>query len=213
MKYSKFIAPICILTFCFFSVITENANANANEGFKKFNKCKDENGKWHYGSANLSKCAKSSDITVMNDRGVVLDRVDREKTEAEISAALKKQEQELLALEEQKRIDMEKERVTTIYQSLEDIEDARIRALNSIQVKITQHQNYVEALRNQERILNDRKATTTNVGLKNGIDLKIEELRPKKEYSKNRILELEQEKIKINEYYDQDLAVFEQFSS
>jgi len=189
------------------------AAQNKNESSKnQFTKCQDENGVWHYGSSNLHKCPQSSGLTVLNDRGVRLDKVDPVKTQEQLEAEKQVKEKEEQEKEEQKKLEMQRERILTIYQTEEDIKVARERALKSIDVKIKQHRNYIEALKNQEKLLNDKIAETTNNAIKRKNKAEIKKIKPKQEYSKTRISELQAEKVELNSYYDKDLEIFRQYN-
>ena len=48
-------------------------------------KCKDAEGKWHYGDKAVRSC-QSEKVTTLNDRGFIQSEKDAPKTEAELSA-------------------------------------------------------------------------------------------------------------------------------
>ena len=201
---------------CFFITMQFGLLASAQnktEGAKnQFTKCQDENGVWHYGSSNLHKCPQSSGLTVLNDRGVRLDKVDPVKTQEQLEAEKQVKEKEEQEKEEQKQLEMQRERILTIYQTEADIKVARERALKSIDVKIKQHRNYIEALKNQEKILNNKISSTSNKAIQRNSEAEIEKIKPKQEYSKSRISELQAEKIEVNKYYDKDLEIFRKYN-
>ena len=97
---------------------------------QKIAKCQDENGKWHYGSSNLHRCADSQDITTFNDRGVLLNKEKRIKTGEELATEKAKNEQLSIELERQRKAQLERDRILTVYENEQDIETARQKKIN-----------------------------------------------------------------------------------
>ena len=174
----------------------------------KITKCKDEKGAWHYGSKNLHKCSDSSKITTINDRGVRLGQKEKVKTKEELELEAKQKEKELAAIEKKKLEELEQNRILTVYQSEEDIEAARSKKMIAYDRKIGQHQNYINALRNQEKSFAKKAAETTNPGIKASFNAEIEKLEPKVAGSEKIISKLKQEKVESNVKFDEDLAFF-----
>ncbi len=187
---------------------TSNGSAKA-----KIKKCQDKDGKWHYGSNSDYRCADSSKITTLNENGVRVGQVAAVKTQEELDAEEQKRKDTKLAEEKATFERIERERILTVYQSEEDIERARQSRLESLKSKIEQHNNYIKALENHEKLLTKKKNGTTNYGLQAKYSKEIEELKPKAESSKKRVAEIEKEKIEANEKYDNDLEVFKKYKS
>ncbi len=174
----------------------------------KIAKCQDENGKWHYGSSNLHRCSDSESITTFNERGVRIDEKERVKTKEELAAEKAQRGQEAIELEEKRKAKLERDRILTVYQDEQDIENARQKKILGIDSKIGQHKNYIVALTKQEEALKKKKIDTSNRVLKKRFQAKIDEIPPKKESSEQRITLLEQEKITVNKKFDEDLTFF-----
>ncbi len=205
---------ICIsAVVCFFFAVELSAKNDSNNKKIKITKCKDEKGVWHYGSSNLYRCADSSKITTLNERGVKLNQIDEVKTQEQLDEEEKKKEQERLAIEKAKFEQIEKARILTVYQSEEDIERARQEKMTSYDRKINQHKNYIAALTNREKLLNNKKNKTKNSSLKRQFSDEIKALQPKADKSRKRIAELEKGKLQSDEKYDQDLAIFRKYKS
>ena len=174
----------------------------------KIAKCQDEDGKWHYGSANLHRCSDSKSITTFNERGVRIDETKRIKTEEELAAEKAQRDKEAIELEEKRQAKLERDRILTVYQDEQDIENARQQKMIGIDRKIGQHKNYIVALTKQEESFEKKKADTSNRVLKKKFQAKIDEIPPKKQSSEERITLLKQEKLTWNKKYDEDLAFF-----
>ena len=209
----KVITKTLIFGLCALLQMQSAVYSQSNSGSSKIAKCQDENGKWHYGSANLHRCADSQDITTFNERGVLIDKQKRVKTEQELAAEKSQREQEAIALEEKRKAQLERDRILTVYQNEQDIENARQKKLLGIDRKIGQHQNFIEALAKQEEALTKKKRGLTNPALKKRTQAKIDEIAPKKLSSERLISELEKEKITSNKKYDEDLAFFKKNKS
>ena len=175
---------------------------------QKIAKCQDENGKWHYGSSNLHRCADSQDITTLNDRGILLNKEKRVKTGEELAIEKAQKEQLSMELEKQRKAQLERDRILTVYQNEQDIETARQKKLIAIDRKIGQHKNYIAALDKQQVAFEKKKTEAKNVAIQAGFQAKIEEVEPKKQVSEQRIKELKLEKTATNKKYDEDLAYF-----
>lgn len=108
-------------------------------------KCKDAEGKWHYGDVAVEEC-ENSKITTLNDRGFITDEQDAPKTEEQIKA----EEEELaLAEAEKQRLEAdaeERRRILSIYETEEDIDRQRDNQLNSISSNIDVHNAYLKAM-------------------------------------------------------------------
>ncbi len=209
MMKLKLIVMSTIVCFC----LSAETNAKNDKNKPKITKCKDEKGVWHYGSSNLYRCADSSKITTLNERGVRLGQVDEVKTKEQLAADERKKEEERLALEKKKFEQLEKARILTVYQSEDDIERARQEKMKSYERKINQHKNYIEALANREKLLNSKKGKTNNASLKKQFSNEIKALEPKADKSRTRIAELQKEKLQAGEKYDQDLIIFRKYKS
>ena len=74
--------------------------------------------------------------------------------------------------------------------------------------KISGHENYIIALKNQEQSLKNKIKATTNASIKRRSKDRISKIEPKKLSSEKRIKELIQEKTESNAKFDEDLAFF-----
>jgi len=135
MKYTKILG----LVLTSLLMLSYSLNAVAIQ------KCKDAEGKWHYGDYAEDKC-ESSKVTNLNERGFVTDTIDAPKTEEEklVEAKIKlKEEQELAEL---KKKQAERDRVLSIYEREEDIDRQRDNQLASVEGNIRVHKAYLKQM-------------------------------------------------------------------
>ena len=128
--------PVALLTL-FLLVVSPNAMA--------IQKCKDAEGKWHYGDTAQQNCAES-EVTTLSNRGFVKDVKAAPKTEAELKAEAllmeqKKKEDELARQEKE-----EKERILSIYEQESDIDRQRDNQLASVDGNIRVHKAYLKQM-------------------------------------------------------------------
>ena len=108
-------------------------------------KCKDSEGKWHYGDTAQQNCAES-EVTTLSDRGFIKEVEAAPKTEAELKAeAILKEEKDKedeLARQEKE----EKERILSIYEQESDIDRQRDNQLASVDGNIRVHKAYLKQM-------------------------------------------------------------------
>ena len=122
-------------------------------------KCKDAEGKWHYGDTAVREC-ESSKITTLNDRGVITDEDEAPLTDEEqvIEDARLAKEQAIIDAEKAERD--EKLRILSIYETEADIDRLRDNQLNSVQGNIDVHNGYLKGMETRiEKLENERDAT------------------------------------------------------
>lgn len=108
-------------------------------------KCKDANGKWHYGDVAVEEC-ENSKITTLNDRGFITEEQDAPKTQEQINA--EEEERALAEAEEKRKVAdaEERRRILSIYETEEDIDRQRDNQLNSVSRNIDVHNAYLKAM-------------------------------------------------------------------
>lgn len=109
-------------------------------------KCKDAEGKWHYGDLAVRSCEKSK-VTTLTDRGFVESEKSAPKTKAELAA---EEEMELAAEIEAKRIKAEEDernRILSVYETEADIDRQRDNQLNSVETNIVIHKSYIKSIK------------------------------------------------------------------
>lgn len=175
-------------------------------------KCQDANGKWHYGTSVSSKCAKS-EITKLNDRGVVKDKVAAPKTPTELAAEKSSAEEaEKIRLAEQAERD-QKNRILSVYEKEDDIERARQNNLRSINQQVVLRNAYINSLKENKALKLKKVNEVTSVLLKEKLTKEATDIDIELEESQQSSLELE-EKIKlVNTKYDEELAMFRKYKS
>ena len=188
---SKF-ACAAIFALAFFT-LTPNANA--------IQKCKDSEGKWHYGDTAEETCANSK-VTTLTDRGFVKETLDAPKTEEErqIEADRERRLEEELA--EQKKKQDERDRVLSIYEREEDIDRQRDNKLASVEGNIRVHVAYLKQMGAKIKRL-EGKAATAPAYNKEKFEKEIAA-------SKSRVVEFTEELERLKQ---QKVTIAEQFAN
>ena len=175
-------------------------------------KCQDENGKWHYGSSVSSKC-KKSEITNLNNRGVVKDRVAAPKTAAQLDAEKSSQkEAEKVREIEQIKAD-EKNRVLSVYEKETDIERARQNNLRSINQQVVLRDAYIKSLKENRAIKEKKIPTISSKPLQERVRQQIVDIDDELEESRGSAKELQDKITAVNIRYDKELELFRKYNS
>jgi len=108
-------------------------------------KCKDDQGKWHYGDVAVAEC-KNSKVTTLNQRGFITDEKEAPKTAEQIQA--EEEEAARIELEKNQReaAAEERRRVLSIYETEDDIDRQRDNQLNSVSRNIDVHNAYLKGM-------------------------------------------------------------------
>ncbi len=174
-------------------------------------KCKDAEGNWHYGDNAQENCA-DTEVTNLDKRGFIKDRIDAPKTEEELlleQEAKEKEAEELAKLEAEKA---ERERVLSIYEREEDIDRQRDNKLASVDGNIRVHKAYLKQMdKKVERITN--KLKTANKYNKEKFET---ELAASKERIKEFSVELERlelQKKAIAERFANEKTLYREYSA
>lgn len=198
VKNKKRVYPLIFL-----SVLASNSFA--------ISKCQDANGKWHYGARANSKCVES-EITKLNDRGVVKDKVVAPKTPEELKAARAKvQEEEKIRLIEKAELE-QKNRILKIYEKEEDIERVRQNNVRSINQQIGLTNNYIKSLREKRESKLNEMNTVNSQTLKDDIKQQIADIDAEIKQSSQSSLKLEEKLKTVNARYDKELSLFRKYN-
>lgn len=121
-------------------------------------KCKDAEGKWHYGDTAEEAC-ETTKVTTLSNRGFVKDTLEAPKTEEErkVEEELKRKEEEELA--RIKKEQEEKDRVLSIYEREEDIDRQRDNKLASVDGNIRVHKAYLKQMDAKIARLTEKSST------------------------------------------------------
>jgi hypothetical protein len=108
-------------------------------------KCKDSEGRWHYGDQAVRSCEQSK-VTTLTDRGFIKSEKSAPKTEAELKA---EEEANASFGEEEKRLKAEQDernRILSVYETEADIDRQRDNQLDSIESNIAVHKAYLKSM-------------------------------------------------------------------
>jgi len=135
-------------------------------------KCKDADGKWHYGDHAPDICARSK-VTEMNQHGTVVGEQEAPKTEQELEQEKFTQQKEQEIKEQEQAVEDEKRRLLNIYEHVEDIDRVRDNQLHSVQGNIDVHNAYLNAMNNKVARLEKKVAETQRKDLKENFEQEL----------------------------------------
>ena len=132
-------------------------------------KCKDADGKWHYGDVAVREC-QNSKVTTLTGGGFIRGEKAAPKTESE----LRQIEQEKQALTAEKlKLDLqesEKTRILSIYETEADIDRQRDNQLYSVDSNIAVHNTFLESMDEQISYQNSQLTKANNPVVKANIE-------------------------------------------
>lgn len=175
-------------------------------------KCQDENGKWHYGASVSSKCAKS-EITNLNNRGVVKDKVAAPKTTAQLDAEKSSKEEAAKVRELENAEADEKNLILSVYEKEADIERARQNNLRSINQQVVLRNAYIKSLKENRALKEKKIPTISSKPLQERVRQQIVDIDDDLEESRGSAEELQEKITAVNIRYDKELELFRKYNS
>lgn len=174
-------------------------------------KCKDADGKWHYGDIAVREC-ENSKVTTLSEQGFIKAEKAAPKTVDELAA----EEAQLVELEAEKQrqeeIDKEKTRILSIYETEEAIDRQRENQLYSVDSNIAVHNTYLESMKEQIAYHQKQLAKTTHAAKKTRIEKKITDTEARYEkYSKELALLKSQREVVIKRF-DKEKRLYQELT-
>ena len=170
-------------------------------------KCKDADGKWHYGDTAVEQC-ENSKVTTLDDRGFITKEQEAPKTEEEL--ALEADQRALVEKEEKARLadEEEKRRILSIYETESDIDRLRDNQLDSVQSNIDVHKAYLKGM--DSRIARNKAtlAETKNKKAKQKLVTEVEQAESRVAEFKLELLSLKQQKIDITDKFAREKKLY-----
>jgi chromosome segregation ATPase len=177
-------------------------------------KCKDADGKWHYGDHAPDLCARSK-VTQMNEHGTVVGEQAAPKTAEEVEQERIAKEREQAIADEKKAVEDEKRRLLNIYETVDDIDRVRDNQLYAVQSNIDVHNAYLNAMNNKVARLEKKEQETVRKDIKETIQAEISEAKENIDKFKAQLEKLETQKEQINKKFasekEQYLALTNRF--
>ena len=170
-------------------------------------KCKDADGKWHYGDVAVSEC-ENSKVTTLNDRGVITGELEAPKSAEEIrdeeeAAALKAAEiAQRAALLEEKR------RVMSIYETEADIDRQRDNQLDSVEGNIKVHQAYLSSMDKRIERFTQKQREAKSAKNKESYTKQIAAAKVRIKESRLELTELEAQKADIIRRFEKEKEMY-----
>lgn len=170
-------------------------------------KCKDADGKIHYGDVAVAEC-ENSKVTTLSDRGFIKEELDAPKTdeelqtEAEEAALIEREIAEKQAREDEKR------RILSIYETEDDIDRQRDNQVRSVQSNIDVHQAYLKSMDTRIARYESKLQATDNKTLKRQLEEKIADAEVRIKEYKSQLAVLEEQKAEILQKFKQERETY-----
>jgi len=170
-------------------------------------KCKDSDGKWHYGDSAVRAC-ENSKVTTLNKRGFVKSEDAAPKSEAELRL-----EQEALAEEEAERMRLKAERdermrILSIYETESDIDRQRDNQLNSVQSNIDVHTAYLKGMESRTARYEKKRTEAESNYVKKDMTKKLSEAKKRIESSEQELAALKKQKADIVAKFEKEKTLY-----
>lgn len=183
-----------------FVLLVMSSQANA------IKKCRDADGKWHYGDTAVAAC-ENSKITELTDRGFVKREQQAPKSEAELIA-----DEKALAIkneEEEKRRQKQEERtrILSIYETEADIDRQKNNQLVSVEGNIAVHKAYIKGMGAKITRI-EEKIETASAHWKEKFTAEIETSKKRIIESNKEIAVLEEKKKQIAERFTKEKELY-----
>lgn len=170
-------------------------------------KCKDADGKWHYGDVAVAQC-NNAKVTTLNDRGFIESELDAPKTAEELSAEQAMLDKEQAERDRLKAIQDERNRILSIYETEDDIDRQRDNQINSVQSNIDVHKAYLKSLDKRIARTESELAETKGKHLQKKLAKDLESTNVRKlDYTKN-LASLEAQKEEIMERFEHEKKLY-----
>ena len=163
--FNQMAAPLSLWMFCSLIIVSPSVHA--------ITKCKDAEGKWHYGDLAVREC-EDSKITTLSERGFIIAEKAAPKTDEELLKIEKEIEKKQAEDNQRELEDKERQRLLDVYETEDDIDRQRDNQLYSVDSNIAVHNSFLESL--NERIVYEegKFAGATNPVIKDHIRKKID---------------------------------------
>lgn len=170
-------------------------------------KCKDANGKWHYGDTAVKEC-ENSKITTLTDRGFIEGELDAPKSKEELAA--EKDQQDRIEAEKQAKIQAEEEkvRILSIYETEDDIDRQRDNQIQSVQSNIEVHKAYINSMNGRIKRNQKKMGEVQSSAVKTSLQRQIDEANKDIAAYKTKLVSLEADKAKIVKRFENEKEVY-----
>ena len=172
-------------------------------------KCKDADGKWHYGD-NAQQFCEDAKVTTLTQRGFVKDTMDAPKTEEELAQEAKLLEQEKQEAERERQEQAERDRILSIYEREADIDRQRDNKLASVDGNIRVHKAYLKQM-DAKVIRLEEKSSSARGKRKELIDTELVASKERIEEFSTELKRLEAQKVSITEKFAREKELYKKF--
>lgn len=170
-------------------------------------KCKDANGKWHYGDVAIAEC-ENSKVTTLNDHGVITNELaapksaEEVRTEEEATALKAAEKAQRAALLEEKR------RVMSIYETEADIDRQRDNQLHSVERNIDVHNAYLNSMDKRIERFERKQKEVKSAKSKENYARQISQAKARIKESKLELSDLQAQKEEIARRFEKEKEMY-----
>lgn len=170
-------------------------------------KCRDADGKMHYGDTAIEEC-ENSKITTLTDRGFIKEEDEAPKTQEQLR--LEQEEQELLEKQRAEALaaEEEKQRILSIYETEADIDRQRDNQVRSVQSNIDVHKSYLSNMQKRVDRYEQQMQQTDNTKLKEQFAKNIEDSKARMAEYTDQLNELEEQRKDIIDRFTQEKETY-----
>lgn len=170
-------------------------------------KCKDADGKWHYGDTAVKEC-ENSKITTLTDRGFIEDELEAPKTKEELAA--EKAEQDRIEAEKKAKIEAEEEkvRILSIYETEGDIDRQRDNQIQSVQSNIEVHKAYINSMNGRIERNQKKMGEVKSPAVKKSLQKQIDKANKDIATYKKKLVSLEADKNKVIQRFEKEKEIY-----
>ena len=205
-KSSRTLAPLLIQIAAWSAFVSISNAAYAMQ------KCQDESGQWHYGDFAVTAC-ENSKVTTLNSRGFIEDEVAAPKTEEELAAEAKTLADAQVEAERLRKIEENKQRILSIYETEADIDRHRDNQLDSVNGNIAVHKAFLKSQEARIKRNENKAAATTHPAAKKRLAEDIVTVKERMQTYQSALEKLLVQKEEIVERFSREKALYQRLKN
>ena len=174
-------------------------------------KCKDADGKWHYGDVAVREC-ENSKITTLSNKGTIKEQKAAPKTAEQLAGEEARRVEREKEAQRKKNEELEKARILSVYETEGDIDRQRDNQLYSVDSNIAVHNTYLESLQNLIAHEKKKMEVAKSTALKQNYEDKIKEAESNYKIYSDEVITLKSQREKIIEKFDKEKLVYRELT-
>lgn len=175
-------------------------------------KCQDESGKWHYGDTAVIAC-ENSKITTLDDRGFIEEETERPKSEEELAEEAQTEIDAAVEEERLRKIEENKQRILSIYETEADIDRHRDNQLDSVNGNIAVHKAFLKSQQDRIKRTEQKISVTKHLKAKKRLNDDIEVVKGRIQTYQSALEKLLVQKEQIVEKFSREKALYQRLTN